>query len=94
MKIFSLLFAALLCLFSNAFAGNPEFEGNCTMHMALGKKQPTDCSIIWLAKDDKIYCFADQAAKQKFLESPKENLQRAQAFWEDPETLKRLLRRE
>jgi len=94
MKSSILLFAALLALFSNVYAAEPEFDGNCTMHMSLGKKQPTNCSIIWLGPDDKIYCFHDQAAKQKFLESPKENLKRAQAFWEDPENLKRLLRRE
>jgi hypothetical protein len=62
--------------------------------MALGQKTPTDCSILWVGPDDKIYCFANEAAKQKFLQSPKENLQRAQAFWEDPENLKRLIRRE
>lgn len=94
MNVASLLFAALLCLFSNAYAADPEFDGQCAMHMALGQKQPTDCSILWVGPDDKIYCFANQAAKQKFLQSPKENLTRAQAFWEDPENLKRLLRRE
>ena len=94
MKFFSLLFAALLCLFSTAYATDPEFNGQCAMHMALGQKQPTDCSILWVGPDDKIYCFANQAAKQIFLQSPKENLTRAQAFWEDPENLKRLLRRE
>ncbi|MBI3527081.1 MAG: hypothetical protein HY067_03860 [Betaproteobacteria bacterium] len=94
MKFFSLLFAALLYLFSNAYAADPEFNGQCTMGMAEGKKHATDCSILWVGPDDKLYCFANQAAKQKFLQSPKEYLTRAQAFWEDPENLKKLIRRE
>jgi hypothetical protein len=94
MKFSSLVFASLLALFSNVYGADPEFDGQCAMHMALGQKTPTDCSILWVGPDDKIYCFANEAAKQKFLQSPKENLQRAQAFWEDPENLKRLIRRE
>jgi hypothetical protein len=94
MKFFTLLFAALLCLSSNAYAVDPEFNGQCTMGMAQGKKHATDCSVLWVGADDKLYCFANQAAKQKFLQAPKENLERAQAFWEDPENLKKLIRRE
>ena len=94
MKILSLLFAALLALFSNAYAADSEFNGQCTMGMAEGKKQATDCSVLWVGPDDKLYCFVNQAAKQKFLQSPKEKLMRAQAFWEDPENLKRLIRQE
>ena len=94
MKFFSLLFAALLALLSNAYAADPEFGGQCAMGMAEGIKYTTDCSILWVAPDDKLYCFSSPAAKQKFLESPKENLTRAQAFWEDPEKLKKLIRRE
>ena len=94
MKIFSPLFAVLLVLFSNAYAADPEFDGQCMMGMAEGVKQSTDCSILWVAPDDKLYCFVSQEAKQKFLQAPRENLMRAQAFWEDPENLKRLIRRE
>jgi hypothetical protein len=94
MKLFSLLFAALLVLFSNAYATDPEFNGQCTMGMAEGQKQATDCSILWVGPDDKLYCFYNEAARQKFLQAPKDNLMRAQAFWEDPENLKRLIRRE
>lgn len=43
---------------------------------------------------DKLNCFCNQAAKQRFRQSPKENLTRAQAFWEDRENLKKLIRRE
>ena len=94
MKIFSLLFAALLALFSNAYAADPEFNGQCALGMSEGQKFATNCSVIWVAPDDKLYCFFNEEAKQKFMKAPKDNLQRAQAFWEDPENLKRLIRRE
>ena len=94
MKIFSLLFAALLALFSNAYAADPEFNGQCALGLSEGQKIATNCSVIWVAPDDKLYCFFNEQAKQKFMKAPKDNLQRAQAFWEDPENLKRLIRRE
>lgn len=94
MKFFSLLFAALLCLFTNAHAADPEFDGQCALGMSEGKKVATNCSVLWVGPDDKLYCFFNQAAKEKFLKSPKENLMRAQAAWEDPENLKKLIRRE
>ncbi len=94
MKISGLVFAILLALFSNAYAVEPEFDGQCAMSMAEGMKHSTNCSILWVGPDDKLYCFSNEAAKQQFLQAPKENLMRAQAFWEDPENLKRLLRRE
>jgi len=94
MKVVALFFAASLALLTNAYAGDPEFGGQCAMGMAEGRKMQTDCSVLWLGPDDKIYCFFDQAAKQKFLQSPKDNLKRAQAFWEDPANLKRLIKRE
>ena len=94
MNIFSLLFAALLALFSNAYAADPEFNGQCALGMSEGQKIATNCSVIWVAPDDKLYCFFNEEAKQKFMKAPKDNLQRAQAFWEDPENLKRLIRRE
>jgi hypothetical protein len=94
MKTFSLLFALLLMLFANACAADPEYDGQCTMGMALGVQQHTDCSVLWVSPDDKLYCFASPEAKQLFLKAPKENLVRAQAFWEDQENLKRLIRKE
>ena len=94
MKFFSLLFAALIVLFPNAYAAEPEFGGQCALGMSEGKKMATNCSVLWVGPDDKLYCFFNQAAKEKFLQTPKENLTRAQAFWEDPENLKRLIRRE
>ena len=94
MKFFTLLFTAVLLLLPTAKAAEPEYGGQCAMGMAEGHKLATSCSVLWLGPDDKIYCFFNEQAKQKFLQSPKENLKRAQAFWEDPENLKRLIRRE
>jgi len=94
MKLSSLLFAALLAVFSNGYAAEPEFNGQCAMGMSEGRKIATSCSVFWVGPDDKLYCFVNEEAKRKFMKAPKENLQRAQASWQDPENLKRLLRRE
>jgi len=94
MKLSSLLFAALLAGFSNVYAAEPEFNGQCAMGMSEGRQIATSCSVFWVGPDDKLYCFVNEEAKQKFMKAPKENLQRAQASWQDPENLKRLLRRE
>ena len=94
MKRFSIVVAVLIALFSNAYAGEPEFDGNCAMGLSQGITYATDCSVLWLGPDDKIYCFSSPSAKESFLKSPKENLSRAQAFWESPENLKRLIRKE
>jgi hypothetical protein len=89
-----LLFVVLASLFTGACAAGPEFGGQCAMGMSQGIKQSTNCTVLWVGPDDKLYCFSSAEAKAKFLQSPQENLGRAQAFWEDPENLKRLLRRE
>ena len=94
MKFCGILFAALLALFSNAYAAEPEFDGQCALGMSEGYKVATNCSVFWVTPDDKLYCFFNEEAKQKFMKAPKENLRRAQALWEDPENLKRLIRRE
>jgi hypothetical protein len=94
MKRFFVLFALLLALFPNAYAGKPEFDGQCTMGLSEGRNYATDCSVLWLGPDDKIYCFANPEAKQVFLKAPKENISRAQAYWDSPENLKRLIRKE
>ena len=94
MKIASIVLAVLLCLFSNVYAADAEFDGECTMGLAEGQKAATNCSVFWVGPDDKLYCFLNQAAKERFMQSPKENLTRAQAFWENSDNLKRLLRKE
>ncbi|MEO8004598.1 MAG: hypothetical protein ABI771_06810 [Betaproteobacteria bacterium] len=86
--------AMSIALFSNAHAANPEYGGECTLGLSEGRHAVTDCSVLWLGPNEKIYCFATQGAKDKFLEAPKENLSRAQAAWDDPSNLKRLLKRE
>lgn len=93
MNVASLVFAVLLCLFSNVYAADPEFDGECPMGLSEGNHLATNCSVFWVGPDDKLYCFFNQAAKKNFLQSPKENLTRAQTFWEDSENLKRLIRK-
>jgi hypothetical protein len=94
MKRFSLMLAVALALLSNACAADAEFDGECAMGLSLGVQNPTDCSVFWLGPNDKVYCFSSQTAKDRFLEAPQENLSRAQAAWDDPANLKRLIRRE
>ncbi len=94
MRFFAVFFAAMLAFLPHAHAADPEFGGQCTMGLAQGKSHATDCSVLWLGPDDKIYCFASPSAKETFLKAPKENLSRAQAFWESPDNLKRLIRKE
>jgi hypothetical protein len=94
MNVASVLFAALLCLFSIAYAVDPEFGGQCVMGLSQGRQMATDCSVLWVGPDDRLYCFHNDAAREKFLQAPKENLARARAFWEDPENLNRLIPRE
>ena len=73
-------------------AQDPEFGGQCAMAMSEGVSITTNCSILWLSPDDKIYCFFNEDAKRKFLEAPQASLQRAQSSWQDRENLRRLLR--
>ena len=94
MKLAGLLFAVLLGLISNAYAVDPEFGGQCVMGLSQRRQMATDCSVLWVGPDDRLYCFHNDAAREKFLQAPKENLARARAFWEDPENLKRLIPRE
>ncbi|HEX4986754.1 MAG TPA: hypothetical protein VFV71_11890 [Burkholderiales bacterium] len=93
MKLLAALSLSLLLL-AKAWAGEPEFGGRCAWGMSQGYAVSTDCSVLWLGPDDKVYCFLDQAAKDKFLQAPKENLSRAEAAWTDPSNLKRLIKRE
>jgi hypothetical protein len=86
--------AMVFALLSNAYAADAEYGGECTLGLSEGRHFVTDCSVLWLGPNDKVYCFATQAAKDKFLEAPKENLSRAQAAWDDPSNLKRLIKRE
>jgi YHS domain-containing protein len=57
-----------------------EFAGQCAEGLAEGKHVMTDCSTTWQGKDGKTYCFSNDAAKKKFLETPDESLDRARTF--------------
>ena len=94
MKLAPLVLAAWFASSPYAHAQDPEFGGQCATAMSEGISVTTNCSILWLSSDDKIYCFVNEDAKRKFLENPQASVQRAQASWQDRENLKRLIRRE
>jgi YHS domain-containing protein len=85
-------FAVLLAVAAPAWGADHEYDGHCAMSMAQGTRISTDCAVVWLSPEGKIYCFFNQAAKEKFLQAPQENLQRAQAFWDNPAVLKQIRR--
>jgi len=90
----SLGFAIVLVVVAPAWGANPEYDGQCALGMAEGTPISTDCAVVWLSPEGKIYCFFNQAAKEKFLLAPQENLQRAQAFWDNPAVLKQIRRKQ
>jgi len=94
MKFFAVFFAAMLAFLPYAGAADPEFDGQCAMGLSEGINSATNCSVLWLGPDDKVYCFSNPSAKEAFLKAPKENLSRAQAYWQSPENLKRLIRKD
>ncbi len=57
-----------------------EFGGQCAEGLAEGRHIMTDCSISWTDKDGKRYCFKTDSAKEAFLKSPGDNLERARSF--------------
>ena len=57
-----------------------EFDGLCTMGLALGKEIKTDCSINAVI-DGKTYCFGNEEAKIVFLKKPEEFLDKAAVFY-------------
>jgi hypothetical protein len=67
-----------------AYAADPEFEGHCAMSVSVGARLPTDCSVVWISPEDKLYCFSSEQAKSAFMRDPRSNEQRAQANWKDP----------
>ena len=58
----------------------PQFGGQCAQGLAEGQHVMTNCTTTWTDKDGKTYCFSNESAKKTFLQSPAENLQRAQEF--------------
>jgi hypothetical protein len=65
-------------------ADDPEFGGHCAMSVSAGARLPTDCSVVWISPEDKLYCFSSEQAKAAFMRDPRTNEQRAQANWKDP----------
>ncbi len=57
-----------------------EFDGLCTMGLALGKEIKTDCSINAML-DGKTYCFGNEEAKIVFLKKPEQFLDQAAVFY-------------
>lgn len=57
-----------------------QFGGQCAEGLAKGLHVMTDCSITWVDKDRKVYCFKDDSSKTDFLKTPGENLERARSF--------------
>ncbi|MGH8864163.1 MAG: hypothetical protein ACREVZ_05895 [Burkholderiales bacterium] len=90
----SLGFAVSLAVAAPVRGAEPEYDGHCAMSMSEETAISTDCAVVWLSPEGKIYCFYNQAAKEKFLQSPQENLQRAQAFWDNPAVLKQIRRQQ
>jgi YHS domain-containing protein len=57
-----------------------EFDGFCTMGLALGQEIKTDCSINAVI-DGRTYCFGNEQAKIVFLKKPEQFLDQAAVFY-------------
>ncbi|MCJ7599658.1 MAG: hypothetical protein MUO41_13760 [Methyloceanibacter sp.] len=57
-----------------------EFDGLCTMGLALGQEIKTDCSINAVI-DGRTYCFGNEQAKIVFLKKPEQFLDQAAVFY-------------
>ena len=76
-------FAAFLVLglgVGAAAAGDPEFDGECVMGLALGKDIKTDCSVNTVY-NGRTYCFGNETAKTLFLKKPDEFLLQAHVYY-------------
>jgi YHS domain-containing protein len=65
---------------ADAASSTAQFGGQCAEGLAEGQHVKTNCTTTWIDKDGKTYCFSSEAAKKTFLQSPVENLRRAQEF--------------
>ena len=72
--------AFVLAMATAALAGKGEFGNMCAASLAAGKDTQTDCSINgqYLGK---TYCFGSQEAMAGFMQNPKDNLAKAQAYY-------------
>ena len=67
------------------FASNPEryapqFGGNCSMGLSIGKKVAANPEI-WTIVDGKLYLYVSNGARDKFRQNPHENMKTAEANW-------------
>ena len=92
--LMSFSLAIVLAVATPARGADAEYDGHCAYGMSEGTAISTDCTVVWLSPEGKIYCFFNQAAKEKFLQAPKENLMRAQAYWDNPAVLRQIRRQQ
>ena len=78
----SLAGALALGLATTALAATGEFDNMCAMGLATEQKVETDCSVN-ATYEGKTYCFGNEAAKEKFMENPDENLAKAKEYYEE-----------
>ncbi len=71
------LVSLLLLLPASAIAVEPEFDGQCAMGLAEGKRIKTDCKVNWTAPDGKLFCFGNEDSKAVFLKDPETNVRKA-----------------
>lgn len=65
---------------TTANSAGAEFGGLCAMGLAEGKRLRTDCSINWVDKDGRKYCFGSTDARTVFLENPPVNIEKARDY--------------
>lgn len=80
----SLAGAVALGFATAGFAATGEFDNMCAMGLATDQKVETDCSVN-ATYEGKTYCFGNEAAKEKFMENPEENLAKAKEYYEEVE---------
>jgi YHS domain-containing protein len=67
---------------TTGLAATGEFDNMCAMGLATDQKVETDCSVN-ATYEGKTYCFGNEAAKEKFMENPEENLTKAKEYYEE-----------
>lgn len=78
----SLAGAFALGLATTGLAATGEFDDMCAMGLATEQKVETDCSVN-ATYEGETYCFGNEAAKEKFMENPEENLAKAKKYYEE-----------
>ncbi len=59
-----------------------EFDNNDPIGLTAGVKIAADCSINWVAPDDRrLYCFSSATSLVFFLDAPQDFLRRARKQW-------------